>query len=88
LELTNAGGRGIRVRSRGLLGVTVWPYTAEDLENAAHGFELPRREFLTVCVDGFQVGVGGDNSWGLPVMEKYRLRGKESYGFGFTVSAI
>jgi hypothetical protein len=47
-----------------LLGVTAWPYSMQDLETAKHDIELPRRNFLTVNLDGFQTGVGGDSSWG------------------------
>jgi beta-galactosidase len=36
----------------------------QDLETAKHDIELPRRNFVTVNLDGFQTGVGGDSSWG------------------------
>ncbi|EIP98346.1 beta-galactosidase/beta-glucuronidase [Opitutaceae bacterium TAV1] len=78
LEIRAASGDG-----RPLAGVTAWLYTPEDLEAATHHHELPRREAITVNVDGFQIGVGGDSSWGLPVHEKYRLREKGTYAFAF-----
>ena len=35
---------------------------------------------LIVNIDYKQMGVGGDNSWGLPVLEKYLINpGKYSY---------
>lgn len=67
-------GIGLRIESEGFsMGVSAWPYSAEDLAAATHDFQLPRRDFITVHLDGAQMGVGGDNSWGLPVHQKYRL---------------
>jgi beta-galactosidase len=39
-------------------------------------------EHTFVNIDCAQMGVGGDNSWGLPVLEQYQLKpGKYNYGF-------
>jgi beta-galactosidase len=57
----------------------------QDLETAKHDIELPRRNFVTVNLDGFQTGVGGDSSWGLPVHDQYRLKSKGKYEFAFTL---
>ncbi len=68
--------------SNHLLSVSVWPYTQEDLESATHDFKLTTGENLTVNIDYQQMGVGGDNSWGLPVMDKYLIKpGNYSYSF-------
>lgn len=73
-NLTDASGNGVRlVADAQPLGVSAWPYSADNLARAAHDFELPRRNFVTVNVDGLQMGVGGDNSWGLPVHNEYRI---------------
>ena len=52
---------------------SAWPYTMADLATASHDFKLPRRDFITVNLDHLQMGVGGDNSWGLPVNPPYRI---------------
>ena len=58
---------------------SAWPYTQEDLEKATHNDKLPTRKFITVNITRFMRGVGGDNSWGLLPMKKYRLFGGKSY---------
>ncbi|HTJ78426.1 MAG TPA: glycoside hydrolase family 2 TIM barrel-domain containing protein [Rariglobus sp.] len=82
IEFTNGQGTGIRVQADPTpFGVTAWPYTQEDLDTAKHDYELPHRNTITVNVDGFQIGVGGDTSWGLPVHDEYRLKNKGKYEF-------
>ena len=84
INLTDATGNGLRLESDAQrLGVSAWPHSAEDLDRAAHDFELPHRNFITVNVDALQMGVGGDNSWGLPVHKEYRIppAGKQSFTF-------
>jgi beta-galactosidase len=79
-------GDGLLIKAEApLLGVTAWPYSKQDLETATHDIELPTRNFVTVNLDGFQTGVGGDTSWGLPVHDQYRLKSKGRYEFAFTL---
>ena len=74
LELTGEDGSGLRIKAdREFFGASAWPYSAADLAAAKHDWQLPRRDFITVNVDGEQMGVGGDNSWGLPVHPEYHL---------------
>jgi beta-galactosidase len=89
IEFTGANGQGLRIKAEGQpTGVSAWPYSAADLGEAKHDYELPRRDFITVNVDGRQMGVGGDNSWGLPVHEEYRLPPKSKYVFAFSLSPL
>ena len=84
IDFADAGGNGLRVKAAGRpLGVSAWPYSAADLATAKHDTELPRRDFITVNVDGWQMGVGGDNSWGLPVHSKYRVPRAAKYAYAF-----
>jgi beta-galactosidase len=41
-----------------------------------------------VNVDGWQMGVGGDNSWGLPVHEEYRIPPKGKYAFAVCLEPL
>jgi beta-galactosidase len=89
IRFEDAAGTGLEIRADGpLLGISAWPYTQQDLESAAHDYQLPHRKSVTVNVDGFQMGVGGDNSWGLPVHDQYRLLSKGSYQFAFELRAL
>ena len=67
------------------ISVSAWPYTQSALENTIHDFELVNDKDITVNIDCKQMGVGGDNSWGLPVMEKYQIK-PGIYSYTFTIS--
>jgi beta-galactosidase len=86
VEFTDASGRGFRLIAQvPLMNVSAWPYSMEDLEAATHDYQLPRREFNTINLDGFLTGVGGDNSWGAPVHDEYRFAKKGTYLFRFSI---
>ncbi|MEE9410017.1 MAG: hypothetical protein V3V41_03745, partial [Candidatus Heimdallarchaeota archaeon] len=89
-SVTNDKGRGVKISSVGdtLLNFSAWPYTQNDLENAEHIHELPRRENATLNIDFKQRGVGGDQP-GLPTVHNhYKLKGKEEYSYKFKISPI
>ncbi len=89
ISFTNEQGEGVRIKSEApLLGVSAWSYSMSDLEKTTHDYQLPWRNLVTVNLDGFQSGVGGDNSWGAPVHEEYRITRKGEYVFSFTLEAI
>ncbi|WEV65251.1 beta-galactosidase small subunit [Bifidobacterium sp. ESL0764] len=68
------------------LSFTCLPYTPLELENADHQEELPpvRRTVLTVY--GAVRGVGGIDSWGADVGERYAISGEQDLEFGFAVT--
>ena len=70
--------------SESTLSVSAWPYLQKTLENTNHDFELKNHENLIINIDHSQMGVGGDNSWGLPVMEKYQIK-PGIYSYSFTI---
>ena len=61
---------------------SAWPYTIRTLEQTTHDFELKMHNNIIVDIDCNQMGVGGDCSWGLPVLQKYQIKpGKYQYKF-------
>jgi len=63
-------GAGLLAVGKEPLNASAWPYSQQDLTEATHIHKLPRRDFITVNLDGAQMGVGGDDSWGaLPYPE-------------------
>ncbi len=65
-----------------LFSVSAWPYLQEAIENTSHDFEIKKSNELIVNIDFRQMGVGGDNSWGLPVLDEYLVKpGHYSYSF-------
>lgn len=90
ISLADKTGQGLRFEG-GIstpLSVSAWPYSMEDLAEATHNFQLPRRDFITVNLDHLQMGVGGDNSWGLPVNDPYRIWPDRIYEWSFTLSPL
>lgn len=86
LSLTNKEGQGIRITStREPLECNVSPYTAFELENANHHFELPNIHYTVVTVAGKQMGVGGDDSWGAPVHDEYLIKADQNMEFEFMI---
>jgi len=90
LRITDEQGSGLQVNAQpgSPLSVSAWPYSMDDLALVKHNFELPERDFITVNLDHLQMGVGGDNSWGLPVNEPYRIKADRVYRWSFTLSPV
>lgn len=67
---------------------SVLPHSAAELENAMHMEELPESKYTWVRVLGKQMGVGGDDSWGAPVQEMYRIPKAKVHEFKFKISPL
>ncbi|PZD96869.1 beta-galactosidase [Paenibacillus sambharensis] len=90
VSITDKDGRGIRLTAPASQPVecSISPYTAFELENANHPYELPPVHYTVITVAGRQMGVGGDDSWGAPVHEEYRIKADEDLAFAFTIERI
>lgn len=62
------------------------PYTQEKLENTKHNFELEQDDFITLCVDCFNCGVGS-RSCGPKLAEKYKFDEHET-DFEFVIKGL
>lgn len=60
------------------------PCTPFELENALHQDELPGYYQTTLCIYSRQMGVGGDDSWGLRTLDEYLLSNKEAQHLHFS----
>jgi beta-galactosidase len=83
LTLTDDTGTGLLAIGMPLLSVSAWPFSMDDLEQAKHINELPRRDFITVNLDYKQMGVGGDDSWGARTHPEYMLPANQPYSYRF-----
>jgi beta-galactosidase len=84
INFSKEGKPGLRIISdpEHLIAVNASPYTQEMLEKSTHDWELEKHENTVINIDYLQMGVGGDNSWGHPVMDKYQIKlGKYQYQF-------
>ncbi|WP_338113253.1 glycoside hydrolase family 2 TIM barrel-domain containing protein [Paenibacillus artemisiicola] len=90
LRLTDGCGQGLQLAASPAAPVecAVSPYTAFELEHAAHPYELPDVHYTVVTVAGRQMGVGGDDSWGAPVHAEYRIPADRPLSFAFTLSPV
>ena len=64
---------------------SVSPYGQAQLAKAKHDYELELQDHAYVYLDGFHMGVGGDDSWSASVKEKYLLLDKR-YNWQITLS--
>ncbi|MBQ2136595.1 MAG: hypothetical protein II430_01420, partial [Selenomonas sp.] len=55
------------------------PYSAHELENARHSYDLPQVHHTFLRVSAGQCGVGGDDTWGAPVLEEYRMKNENMH---------
>lgn len=84
LALVNERKIGMQVVGRPLFNFSVRNYLDEDLDDAAHQYELVKRPFVTLNLDLQQMGVGGDNSWGARTHSEFRLKAVP-YTLSFTL---
>ena len=85
MELQSDEGSTIKAMALGesLLECSVYPYAMSDLEQHAHPFEIPKRDFVTVNIDLQQMGLGGDDSWGARPHPEYTLPANRVYAYEF-----
>lgn len=89
VSVTNRNGQGIRISSvTKPLDCNISPYTAFELENAQHVYELPPVHYSVVTVAGKQMGVGGDDSWGAPVHDEHLIKADQDIEFEFIIHRV
>jgi len=90
LSITDSSTRGIKFGGMDgdTFGASVWPYSQDDLIQTNHNSHLPLREVITVSLDCIQRGIGGDNSWGLPVNDAYRIDLSETHQLSFSIAPL
>ncbi|ULO05544.1 DUF4981 domain-containing protein [Paenibacillus sp. 19GGS1-52] len=88
VSITNEDGAGIVISALAAkpLQCRISPYTAFELENAYHHYELPPIHYTVVTIAGEQMGVGGDDSWGAPVHPEYRVPSDGIIEYEFVIS--
>ena len=53
---------------------------------ARHGYELPERDCITVNVDRYIHGVGGNDGWGARTAPEYSIDASLSYEFEIIIT--
>lgn len=89
LELTDAHGYGLKLEAlEEPMEFSISPYSLYELETALHPYELPEPYAINVIVSKMQMGVGGNDSWGAPVIPEHTLKGAKELRFAFKISML
>lgn len=64
--------------------INVCRWTAQELEDAKHGYELSQNDKPYITVSARQMGVGGYDSWGARTLSEYENKAGK-YNLGFTI---
>ncbi len=85
--VTDAKGRGMLFAGDSI-SFSALPYTPHEMENASHGYELPKVHHTIVRAALAQMGVGGDDSWGAAVHPEYLIDVEKKLEFTFVFKGI
>lgn len=87
LTLSSYDRRELTITGAQDLSMSVWPWTAKNIEEAMHPYELVEQGSFTVNIDLIQAGVGGNDSWSpnAAPIEKYQIPAG-NYEYSFTLS--
>lgn len=65
------------------LSFRVWNYSEEDIENAHHGYELQKRDYININIDSEIIGVGGNDAWGAKTEPQYMVDARKEHTLRF-----
>ena len=83
LSVEDEKGNGIFIQPSKPINFSLWPYSAEMLQQAQHINELEKGDYLTLNLDD-QILRLGSNSWGSEVLDSFRVYLKP-FHYGFTM---
>ena len=89
---TNRGGNGIQLVGSEPFSASALHYTLESLDDGwekdqRHSELVPQTDYVNMCIDKVQSGLGCVNSWGTLPLEKYQLP-YQDYTFTFVIKPI
>jgi len=78
LSFTNDNGKGILITAPTTFGFSAHHQYNSDFDEGEekqqrHTFDIPKRDLININIDQSQMGVGGDNSWGLMPHKEYQI---------------
>ena len=86
-EITDAKGQGLKLWLNGG-EFSALPWTPHEIENAAHGYELPPVNYTVLKLSTRQMGIAGDDSWGARTHPEYLLDATKPLRFEFSFKGI
>lgn len=75
----------VEIKSDTPFSFRAWQYDEDDLDKSAHPHQLPHKNHVTLNIDRFIHGVGGNDAWGARTLGKYTISANQPYTFEITV---
>ena len=89
MEVTDTQGHGLRVSKVDQpLEISVLPHSQLELACALHQEDLPTPAYTYLDIAAARYGVGGDDSWGAPVLAQYRLSADQPLRLSFVLTLL
>lgn len=88
VSLTNDNGVGLLAKTEVPIEFSALYYTAEELTNVMHSYQLGEKENITLRLNQRQMGLGGDNSWGAKPFTAYLNPSDKTYEYSFTLKPV
>jgi beta-galactosidase len=70
------------------LEIGAYPFRASDLEGLRHAADIPFRGLITLNIAHRQMGVGGENSWGMGPRPDHVIDADGEYEYSFVIRAF
>ena len=89
VTLTDEKGRGLCFTAEDKpFECSALPYGTLEIEQAMHPAELGKPHYTWLRILACQMGVGGDDSWGAPVHEQYRIPSDRPIEVSYRISPV
>ncbi|MFT5884247.1 MAG: beta-galactosidase [Arcticibacterium sp.] len=90
VSLSDAAGHTLKVQGLQPISFSALHFMSEDFDSGLtkmqrHANDVTERDITVLHIDLKQRGLGGDNSWGLKPLEKYRLLAK-NYSYAYVIT--
>jgi len=86
--VSNELGEGLLMQSAQGVEINAIPYTAEELEQFDHLHKLPVPSKTVLSINGYQMGVAGNDSWGARPDPTAVLYSSRNYHYSFVLKGI
>jgi beta-galactosidase len=80
MRVLNESGVGLQILApspEAPLSCNALPYTSSQIQSEDYDWQLPAPTQIVLNIDHAQLGIGGDNSWGMICLPPYQLKEKE-----------
>jgi beta-galactosidase len=87
-KISSADGRGLLLFADAPFEFSALPFTPHELETAMHPSQLPTSNKTVLKISNRQMGVGGDDSWGAPVLPESMIDSDKDIEFSIYIKGV